>query len=116
MVNHYGQLAMEHWRAHRPDALASLTDPSTYFQRLGEDIQAAITSLRDELLVQVGNTTMADIHWRARRAQATAEEVVLAELLWRPAEPAASEPDLLLDEHYRRLERANAAIGSPSIE
>jgi hypothetical protein len=116
VVNHYGQLAMEHWRAHRPDAFAALTNPNTYFQRLGEEIQAAITSLRDDLLSQVGNSTMADIGPRARQAQVTAEEVVLAELLWRPAEPAPSQPDSLLDEHYRLLERMNAAISSTSIE
>lgn len=116
MVNHYGQMAMDHWRAHRPHAFRLLADPSAYFQSLGEEVQAAITSLRDDLLVPVADQQLTDTRREAHQAYATAEEIVLTELVWLREEPAPSDPDPMLDQHYRILLEVNTAIGSSPIE
>ena len=111
-MNHYGQLAMEHWRAHRPHAFQALPDPSGYFEGLGEEVQAAITSLRDDLMIRTPTRSMIDTDRRAHQAHAMAEEIVLTELVWRPEEPTPSVPDPILDQHYRMLDLVSGALES----
>lgn len=110
MVNHYGQLAAEHWRAHRPHAYRALPEPERFFQALGEQVQAAITSLRGDLLARTPDLALPELRTRAAQAMAQAEEIVLAELVWVAAEPTPSEPDPVLDRYYQALEVANTAI------
>lgn len=110
MVNHYAQLAMEHWRLHLPNAYRALPDPDAFFQELGEQVQAAITSLRDDLLAATPNLPLPKLRTRAAQALVQAEEIVLAELVWRAEEPTPSEPDPVLDRYYQALALANTAI------
>jgi hypothetical protein len=115
-VNHYGQLAMEHWRAHRQGAFRALPDPNGYFEDLGEEVQAAITSLRNDLIMRTPTRSMIDTDRRARQAHSMAEEIVLTELVWRPEEPTPSVPDPILDQHYRMLDLVNGARESMPTE
>ena len=113
-MNHYGQLALEHWRRHRPLSLAALPDQRMHFTALGEQIQAAVTDLRDEIL-QTTPTTIADVRPASRRALLMAEEIVLTELVWQPEELSASPSDADLDRHYRSLQMVNDVLTSETI-
>lgn len=106
-VNHYGRMAMEHTRAHRPRSFSSIEDPIRHFTNLGEQVQSAITTARDEILgPQRASETIDEFRARSHQALRTAEEIVLAELVWLPPEPTthALEADETLRDHYRRLE------------
>ena len=35
-MNRYAEMALNHWRRHRPRALAAMADQMTHFTRLGE--------------------------------------------------------------------------------
>lgn len=114
-MNHYGQQAMAHWRRHRPTELATVEDPTTFFADLGRSVQAAVTSMRDEILAkQPATTDPVEVRRRAREATAIAEETVLADLVLLPAEPTTSPPDPILEDHYRRLAEANHALADPA--
>ena len=49
-MNHYGQLALDHSRNHRPVAYSQIPDPDEFFAEAGEEIAAAITESRDQIL------------------------------------------------------------------
>lgn len=52
-MNPYGHMAMEHWAKHRPLEFSRIADPQTFFQELGEQINARILDRVDELEQQV---------------------------------------------------------------
>lgn len=105
-MNHYGRMAMDHCRMQRPGAYAAIEDPVRHFTALGEQIQAAVTAARDEIL---GNRrpheSLEEYRSRGHQAMRTAEETVLADLVWLPPEPEGTqiETDELLADHYGRL-------------
>ena len=114
-MNHYGRLAMAHWQQHRPMAMATIEDPTEFFTDLGDQVQGAITSLRDALLAQrPAMTDQVGVQHRGSEALTTAEEVVLADLVLLPAEPEAMDPDPALDAYYARLATANRALDDPT--
>jgi hypothetical protein len=49
-MNRYGQMALDHNRKHRPDAYSQIPDPAGFFAEAGEQIAAAVSQLRDEIL------------------------------------------------------------------
>lgn len=105
-MNGYGRQAQEHSRRHRPLAYAAISDPTTHFSDLGDEVQAAVTSLRDDLL---GPTHLNESphHYQQRGFQAfrTAEELVMSDLVWLPAEPEVDdEEDPALEAYRRRLD------------
>lgn len=104
-MNHYGELAREYWRQHRPQAFSTLENPTEYFSDLGEQVQAAVTELRDRLLgPPPPNESILHYARRGRQALATAEEVILADLVWLNPEPEPAgedEDDPMLDTYYR---------------
>ncbi|MFP5370388.1 MAG: hypothetical protein ACLGI3_06530 [Actinomycetes bacterium] len=79
-MNHYGRLVHDHWRRHRPAALRQITDPDTHFTSLGEAIQTAVTSLRDEILGPPA-PNLEDFRNRSYQALRQAEELVLHDVL-----------------------------------
>lgn len=106
-MNHYGRMAMEYTRTHRPRAFSSIADPARHFGELGEQIQAAVTAARDEILGrQRTGESIEEFRTRAHQTLRTAEEIVLTDLVWLPPEPTAEtqEPDAALDSYYRRLD------------
>lgn len=48
-MNHYGQMALAHWRTYRPVEYARMTDREAFFQALGEQIDDQIAGLRPDL-------------------------------------------------------------------
>lgn len=106
-VNQYGRMAMDHCRTQRPRAFAEIQDRIGHFTALGEQIQAAVTAARDEILgSRMPQESLDDYRSRSLQAIRVAEETVLADLVWLPAEPTETpvEPDQLLSDHYRRLQ------------
>ena len=113
-MNRYGQQAMAHWRRHRSTELATIDDPTTFFTDLGETVQSAVTSMRDEILAREPTTNPVEVRRRARQATATAEEIVLGDLVLLPAEPTTSPADPILEDYFRRLAEANEALADPT--
>jgi hypothetical protein len=111
-VNHYGHLALEHSRRHRPQAYAAILDPTTHFTEIGEEVQAAVTELRDRLLGPPPPNE-SPYHYQQRGFQAlrTAEEVVLADQVWLEPEPEPkAEPDPQLEAYYANLQTISLAL------
>lgn len=117
-MNTYARLALDHNRRHRPDAYARIPNPDRFFTTAGEDIQAQVTALRDELLGdQRPDETIDDYRRRSYQALRTAEELVLADHpLFQPEtieelEELSDDPDL--ERHLRHLAEINQAINAP---
>lgn len=49
-INHYGQMAWDHWRRHRSEDLAAIEDPTRFFHELGEEVAETVRD-RTELLL-----------------------------------------------------------------
>ena len=105
-MNSYGQLVLDHYRRHRPDQLAQITDPIGHFTRVGEEIQVAVTDLRDQLLGQlIPGENPEEYRHRSYRALRQAEELVLDETL----SPAPTTHALTEDDPEVLVYRANLA-------
>lgn len=93
-MNRYGRLAYDHTRLHRPKAFAAMADPVEHFTTLGEEIQAQITTLRDQLLGSPHPTEgLENYRQRSYQAGRQAEEMVLAEMVWTEPEPTTHPED-----------------------
>jgi len=110
-MNRYAEMALNHWRRHRPRALASMADPTTHFTLLGEEVETRVGSLRDQILgTQLPDETPESYRLRSYQAKRQAEEIVLGELVWVEAEPGQDpepwedETDPELVAHYDRLD------------
>lgn len=117
-MNRYGQIALEHHQRHRPVAFSQIPDPNAFFTTIGEEIAAAVTTLRDEILgrPRPGEDPEA-YRLRGYQALATAEELTLADhYLFGPDESSPTEDltdDRDLGHHYRDLAEINQAINTP---
>ena len=110
-MNRYAETALDHWRRHRPRALAAVADPTAHFTRLGEEVETRVVSLRDQILGSMGPAeTPESYRLRSYQARRQAEEIVLGELVWvatepdRQPEPWEDEADPDLVAHYDRLD------------
>lgn len=110
-MNRYAEMALDHWRRHRPEALAAMADPTTHFTRLGEEVETRVGSLRDQILGSMRPAeTPESYRRRSYQARHQAEEIVLGELVWVEAEPGneresrEDEADPALVAHYDRLD------------
>lgn len=117
-MNHYGQLALDHSRNHRPVAYSQIPDPDEFFAEAGEEIAAAITETRDQILGPPrAGEDLESYRRRGYQALATAEELVLADhFLFQPettttAEDFDEDPDLA--DRYRLLDEINRLINQP---
>ncbi len=93
-MNRYGRTAQQHWQTYAPSAVAALADPARFFTDLGAQAEAEVSDLAARIasltrpcstgpyLVEVA---------RLQTARRTAEEVVMAELVW------VREPELPLE-------------------
>jgi hypothetical protein len=108
-MNHYGQVLLDHYRWHRPAQAARIADPIQHFTMIGEEIQAAVTQLRDEILGRPRTgEDLEDYRHRGYRALRQAEELVLHEIL----APAGAPDPTMPDEPETLVYRARlAAIG-----
>jgi hypothetical protein len=108
-VNHYGRLAMTYWQEHRPDQLEAIGDTETFFGTIGEQIQSAVTAIRDELLAR-SSPSVTEIEGASAQATASAEEIVFAEML-AVTDDLGDQSHDPAREHYRALlSIANAAM------
>lgn len=112
-MNRYGRLAYEHTSQHRPKSFASMTDPSGHFSRLGEEVEARITQLRDQLLgFQRPGESLEDYRQRSYQARRQAEEVVLAEEVWTEPEAATTPEDDETLAYLAQLAMVSRALAS----
>jgi hypothetical protein len=116
-MNHYGQLAHDHSRSHRPAAYSQIPNPDEFFAEAGEEIAAAITETRDQILGPPrAGEDLESYRRRGYQALATAEELVLADhFLFQPGstteEDFDDDPDLA--DRYRLLDEINRVINQP---
>jgi hypothetical protein len=75
-MNNYGQMVLDHYRQHRRTELAWIADPIRYFTTVDEEIQVAVTDLRDQILGPSGRANPQDYRHRTYQALRQAEELV----------------------------------------
>jgi hypothetical protein len=116
-MNHYGLLAMDFCRRHRPIEWSQTPDPSRQFETLGDQIQADITSLRDRLMGSPRpGENPTSVQRRSAQNLATAEELVLADHPALQPEPTAEEDeDRELSSYRQSLALINEALNQPAI-
>ena len=103
-MNRYGRLALEQMRRQQPGLLATIPDPEGYFTTAGEQMQAAVTAARDEILGSVRpGETLEQFRQRSYSALRQAEELVLSDQPPRDDEPVEDEPDPALESYYSTL-------------
>ncbi|MCU0267295.1 MAG: hypothetical protein MUF83_01475 [Acidimicrobiales bacterium] len=77
-MNRYAQIALDQHRRHRPLEHALIGDPIAFFEQIGLELQAAVTSRRDEVLGPPRPGENPDQYrQRGYQAWATAEELTL---------------------------------------
>ena len=111
-MNRYGQIALDQHRSHRPLEHSQIDDPNGFFEEIGEEIQAEVTSYRDEILgrPRPGETAEA-YRLRSYQALATAEEMVMADHhLFQSETDELDESDPILDRYFRDLDEINRVI------
>lgn len=82
-MNKYGLIAQEHWKKHAPNRYATLTDPASHFQSLGESAATQIDQIAATLEAQLDP----DLPYLERVGQMNAirlqaEEAVLNDLVF----------------------------------
>ena len=117
-MNHYGQLALDHSRNHRPAAYSQIPNPDEFFAQAGEEIAAAISETRDQILgLPRADEDLESYRLRSYQALATAKELVLADHHLFQPETTETEDDLDEDpdvvNRYRLLDEINRAINQP---
>jgi hypothetical protein len=116
-MNHYGQLALDHSRNHRPAAYSQIPHPDEFFAEAGEEIAAAITETRDQILGPPrAGEDLESYRRRGYQALATAEEMVLADhFLFQPETTGEEDfdEDRDLADRYRLLYEINRLINQP---
>lgn len=117
-MNRYGQMALDHSRRYRPDSYSQIPNPDEFFAEVGEEIAAAVSRLRDEILGPPRtDETPESYRLRSYQALATAEELTLGDHpLFQPDpseedEDWSDDPDLV--RRYRDLAEINQAINTP---
>jgi hypothetical protein len=119
MMNRYGRMAYEYTRRYRPAAFAGISNPEVFFAEAGEEMQAAISRARDEMLGEQGpGEGLEEYVQRSSQALQMAEDAVLADNRLLGAAPEMDPDDLEGDlesdpelaEYYRDLAKVNRVI------
>ena len=96
-MNHYGQLARDHWMEWLPERFAAIENPETFFTGLGQQIHSQIDTLYQATLTTMpADLPAEDIDGWKNMARTMAEEKVLAELVY--LEPEMDEEEDWLPE------------------
>lgn len=118
-MNQYGHQLQNRHRIARPDQHATISDPDTFFSQLGDLAQSQITELRDQLLGSPRpDESLEDFRLRSYQALATAEEIVLTDLL----PTAEAEEDMTMSDdptvasYYLRLATIDQALADTSSQ
>ena len=98
-MNSYGAMARDHWTRWRPSQLAQITDPETFFTRLGETVEADIDQMATDLAGPdpAGEDYLKKLG-RLRMSRFTAESIVLRDQVLLPPENPESLEDLQAQE------------------
>ena len=81
-MNHYGEMARQHWEQYRPNEYQAMVDKDQFFTDLGEQISAWITELTPDFEgTPPPGETFTDKIGRLNFARLTAQEQVLREML-----------------------------------
>lgn len=99
-MNHYGVIAQRHWERYAPSPVAGLPDPTRFFTELGLEVQAQVDALTATLAgLDCAEETYLEKVARLQSARRTAEEIVMAELVW------IKDPELPLDQAREEWEQ-----------
>lgn len=91
-VNHYGQMAWDHWRQHRPEDLATIEDPTRFFSELGEQVAETVLERTEQLLAsQEKATGFVARYAQEQTARQTAEDETLRTMAF--TDPTSSATD-----------------------
>jgi hypothetical protein len=83
VMNHYGQMALEHWQRHRPEELAAIEDPQRFFSELGEQVAETVRTRTDQLLAsQPQASGFVARMQQEQTARMTAEDETLREMVY----------------------------------
>lgn len=116
-MDRYAQIALDQHRRLRPLEHSLIDDPTQFFTEMGDQIQARVTGLRDEVLGQIRpGESMEDYRLRGYQVLAMADEVVISDYF--PLETAEDPDDDLSDlvddpdlaRYYRDLAEINHMI------
>lgn len=106
-MNRYATIARKHWDTHAPSRVAALPDPTGFFSDLGDQIEAQVNDLAERLATMTAGDGPAESYLervaRLQTARRTAEEVVMAELVW------TRDPELPLDQAREEWEQTRPA-------
>lgn len=85
-MNQYAHQMQQHWINHRPNELATMSDPEAFFTQQGEIADAEIQRRADQLQQQHAQETPSGSSYLARlgqlsNARMTAEAEVMREML-----------------------------------
>jgi hypothetical protein len=83
-MNHYGEMAREHWARMRPKELATIEDPDRFFTELGRQIEDRIVSLALELEQDTGTDDYLANAAMMHTARRMAEDQVIREMFGEP--------------------------------
>ena len=97
-MNKYAVLARTQWQRYAPTRLAALPEPDEFFARLGELVEAHVSDLAATILSRTPSSVETYLQRAAALATArrTAEEVVMAHLVW------VGGPELPLDQAHKK--------------
>ena len=91
----YGRTAERHWRTFLPTAYANLENPEEFFEELDERVMALVDEMQANLLAgQTLSTETGEREKQLSAARRQAEETVLAEEVFLPAEPGQEANEL----------------------
>jgi hypothetical protein len=93
-MNHYGELARDHWARWLPGRYAAIEDPDSFFSDLGSQAEARIDALADELAGddQPGEGFLGKAG-RLGEARHRAQQIVLTEDILLAPEPGADQDE-----------------------
>jgi hypothetical protein len=99
-MNHYGVIAQRHWESYAPSRAAALPDRTRFFTDLGLQVQAQVDALMASLAgLDCTEKTYLEKVAQLQTARSTAEEIVMAELVW------IKDPELPLDQAREEWEQ-----------
>jgi hypothetical protein len=111
-MNHYGTIAQQHWQKFLPTRYSQIADPAAFFTQLGQEVQAQITDLTEEIVRSTPEQTQYLRNLgRWNEARTTAEETVLTERVLLPAEP-----DSPMDEDSEQPPQMSGSRWMPVVE
>ncbi len=107
LMNRYATMARQHWERYAPSRVAALPDPTRFFSELGTEVEGQVSDLTERLAMMTAGDCSAESYLetvaRLQTARRTAEEVVMAELVW------IKDPELSLPEAREEWEQTRPA-------